>query len=280
MPTRNIGFIHAAIVALTINAHGAPAYAHEFWIDPEAGQSLQGATISADMRVGQNFSGAALPFLDTTVKSITHWSFDTAVSIDAKLGDRPAISTLPLEDRGLQSVVIETHPAYIVFDTFSEFEEYLADEGLGHIADRHRQRGLPDTDIAEAYIRNARALLQVGPIDSSQVDSPTGLPFEIVVKGNPFSVGITMLYVHLLWGGNPMGDARISVFYLPDGGTAPEDTVKAVVQTDAAGLAGISLPGPGRYLVNAVRLDPVDGPGSVVWQSHWASLTFEITSSQ
>jgi hypothetical protein len=50
---------------------------------------------------------------------------------------------------------------------------------------------------------------------------------------------------------------------------------RATVTTDSAGMAVIPL-GSGSYLLNAVRLEPVDS-GPVAWQSHWASMTFGAT---
>lgn len=280
MPNRTPNILRATLALLAVTSAALPLSAHEYWIAPSRGHVDEATTLSAHTFVGQNLSGAALPFLDTTVKSMTHWSGDTASAINARLGDRPAIDAVTLATPGLHRIAVETHPAYIVFDTFPEFEEYLADEGLAAFADSHRQRGLPDTEIAEAYIRNARSLIQVGPVEAGHTDAPTGMPFEIVAAGNPYAPGITSLGVHLLWNRDAAGDMQINLFHLPDGDTAPDETRKSNVRTDAEGYAEIPIDGPGRYLLNAVRMEPADGPGSVVWQSHWASLTFRIAAGK
>ena len=262
-------FVACLAAPLTLNAH-------EFWIDAAPDRPMTGERTSADLRVGQNLSGAALPYLDTTIRSITHVSPSDAEPIASRLGDRPAINGVTFGSSGLHVLTVETHPAYIVFDTMPEFEDYLAYEGLPEIADLHRERGLPDTGIAEEYLRNARALVQVGSVGDSDWDRPTGMPFEIVVDGTPFAAGKQTIAVRLTWQGAAATDTQITLFHLPSGGTAPLDTTRILVETDGKGYAAFPMPGPGQYLLNAVKIEPVDGPGSVVWQSHWASLSFNI----
>lgn len=106
------------------------------------------------------------------------------------------------------------------------------------------------------------------------------MPIEIIVKGTPFTTGLSTVVVRLEWQGAATPDAQIALFHLPNGGAAPRDTVRTVAQTDHNGEAEFPLMGAGQYLLNAVRTDPVKGPGSVVWQSHWASLSFVIEEAQ
>lgn len=271
-PARFVGQL--ALIALV--ATSQPLDAHEFWIDADPGRPVMGESVSADLRVGQDLSGASLPYLDTTIRSMTHFSPKDAEPLASRLGDRPAINDVTFGSSGLHVLTVETHPAYIVFDTMPEFEDYLAYEGLPEIADRHRERGLPDHGIAEEYLRNARALIQVGPVGISDVDRPTGMPFEIVVDGTPFIAGKRTLTVRLTWQGVAAPHIQIALFHLPIGGTAPGDTTRTLVETNGEGYAELPMLGSGQYLLNAVRIEPANGPGGVVWQSHWASLSFDI----
>ncbi len=250
-----------------------PSFAHEFWVDPVQ----SGETFSAELRVGQNLSGASYPYFSNTIKNMTHWAPAGEVAIIAREGDRPAISNLSVTEPGLHRVTVQTNPAYIVFDNMTEFEDYLRDEGQEHILDIHQARELPEIEIAEAYIRNAKSLTQVGPIDVSQTDQTTDLPFELTIQGNPFAGGVTAFDVHLTWNGERVSGAQIAVYYVALNGTAPEDTRRTLLRTDKDGRVSVDLSGPGEYLLNAVRMSPVEGPGSVVWESYWASLTFRIT---
>ena len=257
-----------ALIACTLLP--GPSLAHEFWIDAQP-------DLTADLRVGQDFSGSALPYLDRTIAAMTHVAPDGDTAITARLGDIPAIAGLAPPTDGLHLLTVETRPAYVVFDTLPEFEDYLAYEGLAPVAQRHRERDLPETEIAEEYLRNARALVQVGPVRDGDTDRPTGLPLELVVDGTPFADDGAPLDLRLTWQGEPVPDTQVALFYLPDGGTAPTDTMRKLATTDADGTVRFDPEGPGSYLFNAVRITPADGPGSVVWQSHWASLTFDLS---
>ncbi len=254
----------------------APGLSHEFWLEADTPAAELGETTSVDMQVGQNFQGTKLPYLPDTVKSMTHWSPVGEQTVNARIGDRPVIQNLSLDQLGLHRFSLEMNPAYIVFDDFAEFTDYLTYEGHEDVADLHRQRGLPDADIAESYIRNARTLIQVGPAQADDLDAHTGMPFEIVALDNPFLSGLTSLDVSLTWKNAPVENTQISVFHRPEWAETAQDTTRQLLITDNQGRAQLSIEEPGSYLLNAVRIDPVNGPGSVVWQSHWASLTFYI----
>ncbi len=265
-------------ILLSLCLTASSAAAHEFWLDPQSSIVELGQSLSIDMRVGQNLVGQALPYLDNVVREIKHWPSDAPSDLKARLGDRPAMQGVALDQPGLHRFTLETNPAFIVFDTFAEFTEYLEYEGLADIAVMHIDRQLSQADIAEAYIRNARTLVQVGPLAPDHSDASTGLPFELIVEGNPFTADQSEIDVMLSWQGDPAPFTQIAIFQKPSGVQAPSVATRTLVTTDKAGIATISLGVAGQYLLNAVRMEPVAGPGSVVWQSHWASLTFEIPS--
>lgn len=266
-----------ALAVLICAVAAQPLTAHEFWIDAEPDGEGQ---VSANLRVGQDLSGFALPYLNTTIKAMTHVSPSMLRPIDARLGDRPAIRGLKVKERGLHILTVETNPSYIVFKDTPEFEDYLAYEGLTDIAAQHRGRGLPEMEIAEEYIRNARALVQVGPVGQKDTDRPTGLPFEIVIDGSPFVEGQDTFAVQLTWQGTAAADTQIAMFHVPDEGSSPDATIRTLLRTDDNGYAQFEKAGGGEYLLNAVRIAAVEGPGSVVWRSHWASLTFDIADPE
>ena len=124
MTSKTIVKLSNSILALCLC--DAPAFAHEFWLDPESSMATQGQEISANMRVGQDFLGQALPYLSNTVAAMNHWSLEGAAPIEARLGDRPAMQGISLDQPGLHRLTLETKPAYIVFDDLAEFADYLA----------------------------------------------------------------------------------------------------------------------------------------------------------
>lgn len=264
------------VLLITCFVWSRPLLAHEFWIEINSTKIDERADISADIRVGEELLGAALPYLDKTIRAMTHDTPEASRPVSARLGDRPAMNGIDVSKDGLHILTVETYPAYVTFKDISDFEAYLTYEGLFDIIEKHQERGLPAVEISEEYVRNARALVQVGPINDRDVDRSTDMPFEIVVEGTPYAIGQTSLNVRLLWQDAPEPDTQIAFFHLPDGGSAPGDTIRRVARTDQNGGARFMMAGAGEYLLNAVRMEPVEGPGSVVWKSFWASLTFKL----
>lgn len=271
-----LSLARAAVLAGAVAGFLAvPAIAHEFWIEPEAHQVEVGETVPADLRVGQMMSGESFPYLSDQIVVAELHGPEGISAIKGMEGDLPALSVTPSEP-GLHVITYHAAANYIVFEDIPTFREYLAYEGLEEVVGLHEDRGLPDTEIAEEYIRNARALLQVGPANPADVDQPTGMPFELVALQNPFVESVAEMEVQLLWQGEPVPDRQVSIFRKPDSGSPAGDPTRSLVATDAGGKAIIPLSDGGFYLLNAVHMEPVSGPGSVVWQSHWASLTFTV----
>ncbi len=222
--------------------------------------------------------GNSLPFVTQIFKRMTHRSPAGTTEIAARLGDRPAIQSLNLIEPGLHLIALETNPSFVEFETIQKFDAYLEYEGLRDYVKLHVERGLPRAGIKETFVRNARALVQAGPADAGETDAPGGMDFEIVALGNPFVFGRAALDVEVLWQGEAAADVQVSVFFLPPDGVPPAGTERTLFRTDAAGRATIRMAKPGKYLLNAVHLEPVDDSAEAMWKSYWASLTFETSA--
>lgn len=258
-----------AVALLTTGAPTASG-AHEYWIDPEHYVVDLGETVPARLLVGEMMKGTELPWLSHQTRSFTVAAPSESREESGMEGDLPALSFVP-DEPGLHIIALETEPLLVEFETLAEFGEYLEYEGLAKTVQVHRSRALPDTAIKEAYARAAKSLVQVGPVRAGDVDRELGLPFEIVALGNPYA-GQDTLPVRLTWQGGPAADVQISVFR-EDGGVE-----RSLVHTDADGRADIPLL-KGRYLLNAVHIDPVDGEEHV-WKSTWASLSFAVPADE
>lgn len=244
--------------------------AHEYWIDPEHYVVEVGERVEARLLVGQMMRGTELPWLSHQARSFTVVAPAMSREESGMEGDLPALSFVP-DEPGLHVIALETEPLLVDFATLSEFRDYLEYEGLGAVAAAHRARGLPETSISEAYARATKALVQVGPVRAGDVDRPLGLPLEIVALANPYA-GQATLAVRLTWQGRPEANAQLSVF------REEGDVERSIVITDANGRATIPLV-KGRYLLNAVHIEPVDGEEHV-WKSTWASLSFAVTAAE
>ncbi len=254
------------IIAAILAIYAVQAAAHEFWIDTE-GQVQPGDEIVADLRVGQRLVGDAYPYLSSRFTRFSITTENASNPVRGLDGDIPAVSGIPAAP-GLQIITHQTVPFRVTYQDWAIFQRYLTEEGLDGFANLHKARGLPETGFDERYTRYAKALVQAGSIGEGDADEFTGMMFELVVEANPFAPGQISVPVRLYWQGEPLPNWQINVFW------RDTETQRSIVHTDAAGRARVDLSG-GKFLLNSVMLVPVnDAP--VVWQSHWASLSFSF----
>lgn len=252
-----------------------PASGHEFWISPLDYRPEVGQEVQAELLVGSDMAGQAFPWLERNTRSAQMRSESWTVDLLGREGDLPALTFEPREE-GLHRIAFHARPAFVTFETAGDFAEYLDYEGLGWVKAAHRARGLPDAGFTERYTRNSRALVQVGAADAGQRDEPTGMPFELVALQNPYLPGLRSIDVRLTWQGAPSAATQVAIFARKAGGTAPQDVTRSLVMTDAEGVATIPLGPAGEYMLSAVHMEPLEGDAEAVWDSHWATLNFEI----
>ena len=244
------------------------AESHEFWIDPVEHQIDVDGTIVADLRVGQEYSGASYAFLPPQFRRFDFAHSGSFRPVDGMIGDRPAVS-MPVPGEGLVTLIHVTTDSRITWDEFAEFEAFVRHKDAVWTLDAHRERGLPETDVTEIYSRYAKALVAVGAGKGSDVEA--GLLTEIVALENPFTDDVADgLEVRLLYQGAPRGDEQIEVFEKAPGGAVSVSTVR----TDEDGVAAIPVRPGHRYMLDAVVLR--DGGETAMWESLWANLTFAV----
>lgn len=245
-----------------------PAIAHEYWISADDFTVAPGETVSARLNVGEMMEGTEIPWLSRQIRSFQYYAPDKPQDAVGREGDRPAL-VYEADEPGLHIIAQETLPLEVSFASLEEFGEYLAYEGLERFVNIHLDRGLPEAGFTEAYTRSAKALVQVGSVQPQDRDRRLGLAFELTALDNPYA-GQTVLSVELVWQGTPEADTQISVFRELEG-----EVERTLVSTGPDGRAEIPLhEAGGRYLLNAVHIEPAVGDGPV-WESSWASLTFE-----
>jgi len=268
--------VRALYAILSAGLLAAPsAWGHEFWIEPRAHHVAPEDRIEADLRIGEMMTGNPYPFLPDFIVEASITGPQSKESLIGTVGDLPALSVVAPAAPGLYALSYHSTPSYVTFDDLESFSEYLDYEGLVKIVGEHLERQLPDTSISEAYIRNARTLVQVGDIDELDKDRPGSMPFEIIALSNPFT-GTAEVSFQLLWRGQPAVDVQMSIFQRPLGDDDREKVTRSLVRTNAEGIAALDVASGGHFLLNAVQMVAVEGPGSVVWESHWASLTFTL----
>ncbi|MEM7296020.1 MAG: DUF4198 domain-containing protein [Pseudomonadota bacterium] len=255
------------LLAIITSLAPVSTLAHEFWIDPQAYQVAPGTPIVADIRVGQDFKGSANAFLPQRIERFEIITGRRNATAAGRIGDRPALNQVAPE--GLAVIVHETKDSELTYRQWDKFVAFNEEKALGGIA-RHRARGLPETEFRESYRRYAKSLVSVG--DGGGADAPVGLRTEIIALANPYTDDLTKgLPVRVLLEGMPRAFAQVKAFE-----RAPSDEVtRSVYQTDAQGIAWVSVQAGHVYQLDAVVL--IEGEtGGVAWHSLWANLTFAV----
>ena len=244
--------------------------AHEFWIDPVVFEIPHGDPLVANIRVGQNFNGAAFSFIPARFKRFEVISGFSTYPVVGRLGDRPAL-TITKPENGLNIAVHVTSDMTLTYREWVKFENFVTHKDFAWALAEHTQRGLPKTGFKERYSRYAKSLLAVG--DGTGQDREVGLLTELVAEANPYTDDLTNgLPMRVFYQGKPRANAQVELFE-----KHPDGTVEISLHTtDEAGLVQFPV-FPGRqYLADAVVLRAVDpaASGGAVWESLWAALTF------
>jgi uncharacterized GH25 family protein len=256
----------------SVLAHLAlPLNAHEFWVEPLSYTVSVGEEIALDLRVGQTLEGQSYPYLSHKFARYQVTDADGVHDLLGIEGDIPSVlydATVP----GLHVIAYHARPEQLTYESFEDFNDFVDEEGLNSVVNRHRERRLPETGFTEAYTRNAKALVQVGPALEYDTDLATGMDFELVALRNPYLPGAS-LPVKLLWQGAQVSDAQVAVFQR-DG----NKVVRSTYRTNDQGIADIPLHAKGIYLLSSVHMEESAEDSGAVWQSTWASLTFAIVN--
>lgn len=262
--------------ALLAAAACAPAAAHDFWIQPEPYNIVEGDLAAVTLQVGHGRERQRSALPSRRVQRFEAFAADgrridlrerlrpdPRAAADARFALPPGAWMLVLEtDAGAQSRL----PA-------SRFKAYLREEGLAPALARRRAGAGMDADGAERYSRRSKALLRVGaaPADAATAFAqPLGLPLEILLDADP-RVRAARLPARVLWQGRPLPGALIKL-------TRLEDDARPVqaLRTDAAGRAEFAAPGPGAWLLNVVWTQPLPADAEVDYETTFSSLSFEI----
>ncbi|WP_238475541.1 DUF4198 domain-containing protein [Rhodophyticola sp. CCM32] len=264
------------LLALTftfvLNFNAGKGLAHEFWIEPAAFRMAPMASLTAQLRVGQAFSGVSLSYLPQNFERFDVIQRETVTAVEGRLGDNPALVMDGLGD-GLAIITHETTASHLTYTDWDRFLRFAAHKDFGDVAALHDARALPREGFREVYIRYAKSLVAIG--DGAGADRQVGLATEIVALANPYMEDLAAgMPVQVFLNGTPRADAQVELFdRAPDG--AVENTLH---RTDNSGIVTLPVTRGHTYLADAVVLEPVEpsGPDDAVWLTRWASLTFQV----
>lgn len=259
-------------LALTIAALAVTdkATAHEFWIDPQDFTITLDQTLMADLRVGQEFSGAAMSFLPRNFDQFTVINGGAVIEVDGRFGDIPALAMGDLND-GLAIIVHQTTANQITWSEWERFLNFAIHKDLGDVTAMHEARGIGLEDVTEDYIRYAKSLVAVG--DPQGDDERVGMRAELVALSNP--------YTDFNQGGMPMQlwyddalqpDYQVELF----AEDAEGNVTITLHRTDAEGVVLLPVEPGMTYMADAVFLEAVEpsAESNAIWVTHWANMTF------
>jgi len=159
-----------------------------------------------------------------------------------------------------------------------EFNDYLLHDGvLDVLADRKRESIL-DEDATELYSKHVKAVIQVGDSKTDAFKVKLGYPIEIVPMQNPYSLSAgDSLDVQVLFCGKPAANQLVYASYegFHSHSNAGEHVDAVNTRTDSNGIARIPLEKAGHWFVRLIHMEKVNRDG-IDYESHWATLTFEV----
>lgn len=243
--------------------------AHEYWLEPEQFMLPADNPLRVDIRIGQHFKGDSFTYIPDQVESLQLHRGDASRRITPTMGDFPAIITQSLGD-GLHILTLSSSLFSLTYYEPETFPNFVRKEGHPWAIEQHKKRGLPETGFTEGYRRHAKSLIRVG--DGQGNDRRTGLTFEWVLQGNPYTEQ-GPLVAQLWWHDQVLPDAPCRLFVRQDGRVQEH-----VLRTDEGGRVTLPHSAGAVYLLNAVQLTLPEqatlANTRAVWESHWASLTF------
>lgn len=250
----------ACLVSLLV---GAPAAAHDLWLEPSTFHPAPNSLVSVSVLVGQGFAGDTVPRDPERIEQFVLAASGGVAPVVGLRGADPA-GTVRVGERGGATLLYRGAPQPITLDA-AKFESYLREEGLEHVVQARAALGKSSVPGRERYGRCAKALLEVGGI-SGPGSQALGCPFEIV----PLEAAGSTVPVQLLWKGAPAKGVLVHARRKE----APGQVWSA--RTDARGRVTVPLGASGFWLLTAVHMAPAPKGADADWISEWASLGLAV----
>ncbi|MBA7623900.1 hypothetical protein ES703_31300 [subsurface metagenome] len=191
---------------------------------------------------------------------------------DLKLKDNSLIAEYSFEKPGTYVIGMALKPKEIQL-TAEEFNEYLLHDGLTDIYELRKKEGILGKDAVEHYSKYPKTIIQVGKKLDEISTKPLGLLIEIIPNVNPYELKLgDNLEVSVLFRGKPLSGAEIAWSYPGQG-----EEFAGSKRTDSRGNALIPLSKSGPYMIRLTHMEWIKKT-THEWESHWTSLTFEVSS--
>jgi uncharacterized GH25 family protein len=258
--------------------------AHDFWLIPDAFRIAPGQVLQVR---GQTSSAFPSSESAVTVDRIAEATVIDAHGRASITDVATAGTSLLLRHRpgraGQYIVTTVIHPRS-VRESPESFRQYLVLEGAPDILERlEREGGLPVDSITRRYAKYAKALVEVGEKGPRAFGQLAGHPLELLPLGDPDAAAAgDTLRVQLLLHGRPLANARVHagsvVRHAPgalDDAAGTERHTELL--TDVNGVVHVPVDRAGLWNVRVLYLEPSVAGSGADWETHWATIVFEIS---
>jgi len=237
------------------------AFAHDFWIEPSNFHPAIGETVSAGLRVGQQFTGDPVGRDSAAIeKFIVRDSAGERALVGMERRD-PA-GYFRVEHAGTAIVAYRSHPSYLEMPP-EKFEQYLRDEGLERVIAERAKRGESQKPSREIYSRCVKSLIVTDR--ATDFTKPIGLRYEII----PLAITSDAIEARVVYESKPLAGALVIAMHQDD------PSLRTSMRSDASGRVRFKLPKRGVWMIKSVQMIAAPPSSNADWESLWASLTFE-----
>jgi uncharacterized GH25 family protein len=256
---------------LVLAAAPVAADAHEFWIEPSSYRPPGDSVVRVSMWLGERFAGHPVLYDADHCEKFELLGPAGATPVVGRSGGATGFGRV-----GSSGTYVLGYLSKRYYHTMpaQRFEQYLTEEGLGHVVEARRQQGEDDRPGREAYVRFAKSILTVGDRIENGFDRRLGHALEIVPQQHPAALGPERKFsTVLLHEGEPLAGATVVAVSR----SIPDRLLRAVA--DADGRACFTLTEPGVWMLTSIHMVRTSGDPQADWASYWASLTFEAGES-
>ncbi len=242
------------------------AQAHDFWIEPSNFNPKPDERVSISERFGDRFEGVSVQRTNARIERFVAVGPDGEHPIPGPDGSDP-IGTTQFSKPGVYVIGYRNTPRMVEFEPV-KFEHYLAEKGLMDILDLRKTRGMTDNVQREAFSHCLKTLIRVG--DAPGTDRVLGLKYELIAESPLAGHGPQPQIFRVLYEGKPLKGALVTATRRH----APSDILYA--RSDAEGRVKFVLKDAGDWALVTVHMIEAPKTLQAVWESFWASLTFQL----
>lgn len=250
----------------------APAWAHDFWLQPGRFWTSVGAVTPMTIQLGHGADRETWPLRLERIVLFRSIGPGGVADRRAELRAGPAPQQLGFAAPGTHVLALQTNYSQSDLPAL-RFNDYLKEEGLRPAQQLRQRTRTTDKPGREIYSRRVKTLVQVGPAGAGpqpHVTRPLGLSLEIVPELNPYAPRRgKALPVRVFYEGRPLAGATVKLTNLDD-----DAKPVAKVLTNAAGRAVLDVPARGAWLLNVVWTKPLAGDRRGDFDTTFSSLAF------